>query len=190
MPRPPNAEKIAWIREDLGDDASLPDFSRKFLEIFGERVRETVPQKAACLKLYSVYARRAVPWVKESDLPPKELVAFERVWKPDAPNRCAECARVLLHQPLGEYCSSACRHGGETNTCRTCKKSLDLVHPYCTTCKRGSPGFAATTPGTDDLSKRIQAQKDMISMCQRLWFGGVIGKDPSHEPAWKRRRRS
>ena len=32
MPRPPNAEKVAWIREDLGDDASLPDFSRKFLE--------------------------------------------------------------------------------------------------------------------------------------------------------------
>ena len=79
MPRPPNAEKIAWIREDLGDDASLPDFSRKFLEIFGERVRETVPQKTACLKLYSVYARLKVAWVKESDLPPKELVAFERV---------------------------------------------------------------------------------------------------------------
>ena len=65
MPTPSHAKKVAWIREDLGDDASLPDFSRKFLELFGERVREPTPQKMACLKVYSVYTPREVAWQKE-----------------------------------------------------------------------------------------------------------------------------
>ena len=68
MPKLPNAEKVAWIREELGGGADLPEFSRKFLEMFSEKLRGPVPQKAACLKLYSMYSSEG-PWQKETSRP-------------------------------------------------------------------------------------------------------------------------
>ena len=178
MPKLPNSEKVAWIREELGGGADLPEFSRKFLELFSEKLRGPVPQKAACLKLYSMYSSEG-PWRKESDLPPKEQVAFQRVWSPEAPDKCAECGTTL--PAPAEYCSPTCERAGCTTRCR-CGSELDPIHPYCGACKRGAPALR------HDGDK--QAQADTLSLAQRLWFGGSLTKDPGHEPAWKRRRRS
>ena len=46
-------------------------------------------------------------------------------------------------------------------------------------CTRG--GLAPTITGP---------RADMLSMTQRLWFGGAVTKDPAHQQAWKKRRRS
>ena len=52
----PDDEKLAWIRQEIGDGAELPDFAEKWLDLFGEKIRGAVSQKAACLKLYGQYA--------------------------------------------------------------------------------------------------------------------------------------
>ncbi len=48
----PDSEKLAWIRQEIGDGAKLPDFAEKWLELFGEKLGGATAQKAACLKLY------------------------------------------------------------------------------------------------------------------------------------------
>ena len=49
-------QKLVWIRQDLGDEATLEDFARKFLEIFGNKVVSAPQQKKTVLELYSKYA--------------------------------------------------------------------------------------------------------------------------------------
>ena len=39
----PDDEKLAWVRQELGNDAELPDFAAKFVELFGNKVRGKVP---------------------------------------------------------------------------------------------------------------------------------------------------
>ena len=178
----PEADKLAWMKQELQEDAPLEEFVGKFVELFGDKLRGQVPQKNACLKLYGLYAEEGRAWKKESDLPPKLLVAFQRVWDPKAPDRCTECGKTL--ERPGQFCGSVCEHAGAKNTCRGCGAELDRVHPYCRTCKRGaSPLRPANT-------KRSRDQAAQMSMAQRLWFGGAVTKDPDHEAAWKKRRRS
>ena len=38
--------------------------------------------------------------------------------------------------------------------------------------------------------KRMQSQRDQLSMAQRLFSGGDVKKDDNHEPAWKRMKHS
>ena len=184
----PNTEKLAWLRQELGPDAPLEDFARKFLELFEEKVHASSQQRSLVLKLFSAYAPEGSParkWRKESDLPPADCVEFLRVWNPDAPARCHECGKALTgnHPILHSYCSQACRHAGTRTACARCKKVLeDPVHPYCTVCKLGAPALPPNRPAPG-------AEQAMLDMAQRVWFSDQR-KDPDHEPAWKRRRRS
>ena len=59
-------QKLVWIRQDLGDEATLEDFARKFLEIFGDKVVSVPQQKKTVLELYSKYAPSGSekPWSK------------------------------------------------------------------------------------------------------------------------------
>ena len=180
--RMPEADKLAWMRQELQEGALLPDFAMKFVELFGEKLRGHVPQKSACLKLYAAYAEEGRAWKKESDLAPKLLVAFQRVWDPAAPDRCAECAKAL--ERPGRFCGSACEYVNTKITCRGCGAELDSVHPYCRSCKRGA------SPLRPANNKRLRDQAAQMAMAQRLLFGGEVSKDPAHVPAWKRRRRS
>ena len=69
----PEEEKLAWVCQELGDGADLQVFAQKWLDLFGEKLRGAVPQKAACLKLYGQYApegAEACAWKKECDIPP------------------------------------------------------------------------------------------------------------------------
>ena len=174
-----DADKLVWLRQELEDDAPLEEFAAKFVELFEDKVHNQATQKSVCLKLYSLYNRVGLTWKKESDLFPKQLVAFQRVWEPEAPDRCAECGKPL--EKPGQFCNSTCEHAGTKNTCQGCGADLDPVHPYCRTCKRGASPLRHTN------NKR---SVDQMSMAQRMWFGGAITKDPTHEPAWKSRRRS
>ena len=178
----PEADKLEWIKQELQCDVPLEDFAAKFVELFGGKLSGTVPQKNSCLKLYGLYAEEGRCWEKECDLPPKVQVKFRRVWKASASDRCAECGEAL--DKPGEYCArKGCAHAGMTNICR-CGQVLDNAHPYCGACKRGA------SPLRGVLSERAQEQQGQMSLLQRLCFGGAMTKDPEHEPAWKRRKRS
>ena len=199
----PNDEKLRWLHQELGQGATLEDFARKFLELFGGKVHTTSQQKALVLKLFGAYAQQspACGWKKESDLPPPDLVEFQRVWDPDAPARCLECGKALPGERSSRstHCSDACRLAGVRTVCAYCKRALqDSVHPYCTVCKRGSPPPQPPArkrnpggPGTigERLDKHLAEQRAMLAMAQRVWFTDQQ-KDPAHEPAWKSRRRS
>ena len=193
----PNDEKLAWLCQELGQDASLEDFARKFLELFEEKVHTPSQQRSLVLKLFGAYVPQGSParkWKKESDVPPADRAQFLRVWNPDAPARCHECGKALAgnHPILHSYCSEACRHAGTRTTCARCEKVLeDPVHPYCTVCKLGSPAPPARKRPAPvaKLDKSLAEQRAMLDMAQRVWFTDQR-KDPNHEPAWKRRRRS
>jgi len=190
----PDADKLAWIQSEIGRDEGLSRFAAKFLDLFGSKLRADVPQKAACLKLFAAYAGGGA--MKESDLAPTDLMAFERVWKPDAPDRCLECSTVL--DAPGEYCSNECRNAGLTVVCTRCQGKAESVsirmpaqqgvagevaeeHLICTACD--SP----LVIGTDEIANWIRNSRRSIAMLSG-YFKRTF--DDAHEPAWKRRRRS
>ena len=176
--------KLEWLRAELGDNEDIAAFARKYLELFGDLVHGSYVQRSACLKLFAAYVPKGsaeAAWHTEKNIPPADLHNFERVWDPKAPKRCLECSKKIEGAGVreGRYCAEACAGAGRKTICRTCNKALDPIHPYCTECKRGAPR----------LGKR-SAQADMLSLAQRMWFGGAESKDPEHVPAWKKRRRS
>ena len=93
----PDEEKLAWIRQELGEGAELEDFAKKWRELFGDKIRGEVPQKAACIKLYGMYAppEEGRAWRNESDLPPETLEPFQRIWDVNAPDVVWGCRYVL-----------------------------------------------------------------------------------------------
>ena len=106
-----DAEKVVWIRQEIGSDATLPDFCKKYLELFGDWKVGEIQQKTACLLLYARYCpeSEAAAWKKEGDLPPRDMEEFQRVWNPKAPSRCRECRKALDTTSIRDaYCSSKC----------------------------------------------------------------------------------
>ena len=117
--------KLEWLVHELGDEAGLGVFARKYHELFGEKIGVD-SQKAKCLKLYRQYAsiakredleRGPYPTVAEArkklysmecQVPPDELEEFQRVWDADAPRRCHENQCELpADAPLGQHFCSA-----------------------------------------------------------------------------------
>jgi hypothetical protein len=119
-----DAEKLAWLTQELGADADLPSFATTFCSLFEDKLRGDIPQKAKALALYAQYAAEeseARGWRKESDLPPTELEAFQKVWGP-APRRCRECNKALPEDaPTKQlFCDMACKSAGKTVACIAC----------------------------------------------------------------------
>jgi hypothetical protein len=182
----PDAEKLAWIRQDLGDSADLQEFCRSWLEHFADELKGTVPQKAACLKLFGSYFGST--WRKEADLPPDELTSFQRVWDQAAPERCSECSKAA--PPLGRFslrrggrcfCSEACACAEKHLACRRCGETVDAVSPHCSTCAWGlapKPGRAKSSA----LDSMIERNELALSTLLRV-TRAVERKDESHEPA-------
>ena len=189
----PDADKLAWMQNEIGRDADLVTFAAKFLELFGNKLRGGVPQKFACLKLFAAYAGGSAR--KESDLAPADRMAFERVWKPDAPDRCLECSTTLADP--GDYCSDECRSAGFRLTCTRCQGKADRVgirepangegaaeviekHLICTACDRPLPS------GADETARFIRNSRRSFAM-----MGGYFEETrvDAHEPAWKSRKR-
>ena len=189
----PDDEKLAWLRQELGGSAGLQDFAQRWLELFSDSLKGAVPQKAACLKHFGEYSGSA--WRKEVDLPPDELTAFQRVWEPDAPERCSECSKAA--PPAGRhpvrpggrpFCSQACARAGKRVACRACGGQVDAVHPRCSACNWGleqKPGVAKGRA----LQTMIEQNELALGKFLRV-TRSLERQDDAHEPAWKRRRRA
>ena len=188
----PDDEKIAWLRQDLSDGASLPDFVRRWLELFGDTTG-VASQKATALKLFGLYS--GSPWRKECDLPPDELTTFQRIWDPAAPERCSECSkaapppgRFSLRRRGRPFCSEACACAGKRLACRRCGGALDAAHPRCATCSWG----LAPEPGRSKggrLDELIESSTLALNALLRI-TRAVERTDDSREQAWKKRRRA
>ena len=183
----PEDEKLAWMRQELGNDAELPEFAAKFAELFGDKVRGTVPQKAACLRLYGLYRPDVRGWAREHDLPPADQEAFRRVWGDDR-KLCRECASVV-GEPGKLFCSAECENAGVVAACRKCEAPLDPAWPYCAECKIGSAQPLKVPKGDTALHKGLKRGAKSLATAQRFW-AAARAADPEHEPAWKKRRRS
>ena len=112
LQRMEDSVKLEWLTLELGGEAELVAFARKFREFFGEKIGAD-SQKAACLTLYRKYANIAKRedlgrhqyetvaeaqeklYSMECQVPPEELEDFQRVWKENAPRRCLECNKEL-----------------------------------------------------------------------------------------------
>ena len=177
-------EKVLWLKQEIGGDATLPEFCAKFVELLGNKLRGVVPQKAACLKLYALYRpeSREAAWKKECDLPPGDLAEFQRIWDTRAPNRCLECGKAIRGASSNRdlYCSDKCQEAGFVFKCARC-----TPEQKCSFCTMAPPPKGASN--LDQALRENQLQlKRYISAC------GYVKRsaDPCHEPAWKERRRS
>lgn len=177
-------EKVTWLRQELGSEATLPEFSAKFLELFGNKLRGIVPQKAACLKLFAMY-RPGSPeasWKKEAMLPPRDLVEFQRVWDPEAPSRCLECNKPLKGTPSIRdlYCDDKCRMAGFIVQCKRC--TPDQKCSFC----RLKPAPKGERTLDQMISENMRGLKRWREVTQQT----TSRADPDHEPEWRKRRRS
>ena len=172
--------------------------------LFGEKIRGAVSQKAACLKLYGQYAppgAEARAWKKESDLSPDTLEQFQRIWDKTAPERCRECAKASAPgqrhpvRRLGNaFCSAQCAEArGAVFSCRECNEPVSAERPHCARCGWGLSGPA---PAPANRGQRRSRLDDMVEENEKnvaQWLKRVRcvqRPDANHEPAWKRRRRS
>jgi len=203
-------DKLEWMKQELGNDADLPTFAAKFLELFSEKVHGDMPQKLACMKLFNAY--RGACYKKESDLPPAELEAFQKVWDPNAPMRCRHCPKTL---PAGSsmrepYCNIKCRDANKKIRCWRFFKPEDPCPGevvwrdscrVCTFCGQGQEEAdrveRANKKRKNDKGEVVETELDR--MFRRganglAVFNNVFGFwptiDEKYEPAWKKRRRS
>ena len=142
------SDKLEWLQFELGKDAGLIPFARKFRELFG-----TQSQKAKCLDLYRQYANitkrkesapygtlaaaRKLLYSKECQVPPSELEEFQKLWDADAPRRCHETNSELpAGTPLNQhFCSSEHALAGKRIYCtRVTKRTVvngEEIVDYC-----------------------------------------------------------
>jgi len=194
-------EKLAWMKQELGSDADLATFAAKFLELFGEKLKGEVPQKAACLKLFGAYSTAS--WKKESDLPPAELEAFQQVWG-KAPARCRECNSSLpADTPFTmPYCSDTCREAGKRLSCwhsvcvdgPRCGGKVEIRDGcrVCTVCGNGADiakSVAACRKTETSLDRSLKRSAEGLRIFSNM-FGFTAEVDPDHGPAYTKRRRT
>jgi hypothetical protein len=177
-------EKVLWLRQDLGNEATLPEFSAKYVDLFGSKMLGVIPQKTACLKLYAMYApgSAAAAWKKEADLPPSDLVEFQRVWDRSAPLRCEECSKPLPKgaSVVGRFCGEKCRDASVLIACKQC-----TPEQKCSFCR-----LKPAPRGERILDRALSESQSTLKRWREVTGRTTRVADPEHEPAWKRRRRS
>ena len=199
-----DADKLLWIRYEEGETLDLPSFARAFLKLFGDKLNDTVKQKSKVLQLYGEYnAEDGSSWKKECDLPPEELEQFQRVWDPDAPNRCRECGKALKgpapYRDLDHYCNETCKNAKMKTTCKECKSAANMEnvdgYRYCKICYKRRPpkpipaALKQNERDESSLDKKMRSNRESLCLVQEVLYTDRAA-DPQHEPAWKRRRRS
>ena len=159
----PDSEKLTWIRQEIGNNAELVEFTEKWIELFGDKIGGITIQRAACLKLYKAYAppEMAREYDAENSLPPELLQGFQRLFAHEAPERCHGCNKA---SPRGythpirawgkPYCSKDCKQNDNQIVCRTCKSPAcwwDTPSPGCENRRphfEPGPGFSCWPPWT------------------------------------------
>jgi hypothetical protein len=201
-----NAEKKALLLHELGEDAPLAAFARKFVDIFGHPAGpdQQKTQKSTCLQLYREYAKiadnmgfseqdRKTLYSKTCMIPPNELGEFELVWDPDAPRRCLECTKEIPKvSAKAGFCSDACRYAGSTWTCVPCggKVVCESGVPVCT---RKNCWVAEESALCAKLKRSREEEggaPSTLHIAGELWrWPRNQEPDPHHTPAWTKRRR-
>ena len=172
----PESEKLVWIRQEIGNDADLEEFSEKWHELFSGKFSCDTSQRAACLKLYGAYVppEEAREHKVESSLPPDVLQGFQRVFNPGAPERCWECGRAsapMLGHPIRygikTYCSTECERHNNHIVCRNCKNPACEWYEPAPGCRdrkpqfEPGPSFSYWSPWNDPANPAA-----MIDYCQ------------------------
>ena len=202
-----NAEKKALLLHELGEDAPLADFARKFVDISGHPAGpdQQKTQKSTCLQLYREYAKiadnmsfseqdRKTLYSKTCMIPPIELSDFERVWKPNAPQRCLECTKEIIPQASAKhgFCSDTCRYAGVTATCVPCGSKI-VRESGVQVCKRTACQIANDSSVCAAVKRRREdegGEPSTLHIAGQMWFWKHEQKtDPNHAPAWTKRRR-
>ena len=197
---PSGAEKLAMLRQELGEDASLSDFAQAFVDLFKEQTKKAASQKSVCLELYNEYA--GTSYKNASALEPAEHEAFEKVWDPDV-RLCWGCAKALpVDAPSAQrYCDDACEHAGLRTSCRNCPPEKQKVSNrngiwHCETCGGGlssdlSSLDAKSMPcgGKSELEQSLLRGVGQLSRLHNLMDFEQCS-DPDHRPAWLDRQRS
>ena len=75
-----DADKVVWMRQEIGADRTLGEFVEKFVELF----RGMKKLRTTCLEVYALYSGRAIS--KEADLPPWEQEVLKRAFDPKQPS--------------------------------------------------------------------------------------------------------
>jgi hypothetical protein len=196
--RASDGDKLLWIRHELGDGADIATFGKKMVELFGKKLRGDMTQKSICLRLWAEYApeeKKGDPaWKCESDLPPNVLTAFQGVWDKNAKQRCQECSKELTGKcsRTTRFCSDDCANAGAIMACRRCgMKDKDFPTTqwlFCSNCKVGAAPISRSRHAADKQTPQ-EVSLALLNKIQNGWFGDMR-KDPEHEAAWKKRRRS
>ena len=191
---------------ELGENAPLADFARKFVELFGQPTGpdQQKTQKHTCLQLYREYAKvadntsisqqdRKTLYSKTCTIPPIELSEFERVWDPDAPQRCVECTREIpKYSAKGGFCSDTCGFAGSTWTCVPCGSKIVRENRF-----RVCTGTACQVAEDSSACVAIKRRREeegkepsTLHIAGQMWFWKHKQEtDPNHTPAWTKRRR-
>ena len=157
----PDSEKLAWIRQEIGSNAELEEFTEKWIELFGDKIGGGAMQRAACLKLYRAYAptEDAEDYQAENSLPPGVLQGFQRLFFQGAPERCRECSKASprgYSHPIRvcgrPYCSKECEQNQNRIVCRKCKSPecwWDTPSPGCEKREPQPVSFSRYPPWTE-----------------------------------------
>ena len=76
-------EKLAWIHQELEEDADIETFCIKFLDIFADNYTTAKAQKKTALELWCMHKGRKVI-TASTELPVDELEWFELTWDAEA----------------------------------------------------------------------------------------------------------
>ena len=135
-------EKLAWVRQELEENADIEAFCKTFLDIFADKFTTAVAQKKTALRLWCVHNGREVI-TASINLPADELELFELAWNAEALARCRGCKGEVAGVPAGfhahddPYCCENCRiPAGMQVVCWKCKKPATMVGDWhhCETC--------------------------------------------------------
>ena len=93
-------EKLAWIHQELEEDAGIETFCTTFLDIFADKFTTAVAQKKTALRLWCLHNEREVI-TASIQLPADELELFELAWNAEALARCRGCKGEVAGVPAG-----------------------------------------------------------------------------------------
>jgi succinate dehydrogenase flavin-adding protein (antitoxin of CptAB toxin-antitoxin module) len=172
--------KAEFIRDELGDGASLDEFALVYVDLFADKIRDEA-RRSICLDLYRIYDPSFKP-KKECELSPAQLHQFQRVFDSQAKSRCGWCNTAMEQQQ--EYCSQACaKAANPPQKCQKCgSEDFKILH-----CPRGTQG--ARCAALNGMSR--------CRGCGHTEFCEVVGgnRPPKRKGAavpthWTKRRRS
>ena len=186
-----DTEKLAWIHQELEDDAGIETFCTTFLDIFADKFTTAVAQKKTALRLWCVHNGREVI-TASINLPADELEYFELAWNAEALARCRGCTGEVAGVRAGfhvsdPYCSERCRVGGMQIVCRTCKAPATLAGDWrhCGACGR-LPPKRKKPEDESNLDKMLNQNIESLTIANNVFQYDLVPKEGGEATRRKR----